>query len=48
MKDLDKKVVDRVIAKRNCNIAFTDKDRIYCWGHFPKGLNFNPYDDVID
>ena len=42
------KVVDRVIAKRNCTYAFTDKDRIYCWGHMPKGLNFRPHDEVID
>ena len=42
------KSVDRLIAKRNCTFAFTDKDRIYCWGHMPKGINFNPNDEVID
>ena len=42
------KVIERIIANRNCTFAFSDKEKIYCWGHMPKGLNFNRHDEVID
>jgi len=45
---LKSKTVERLIAKRNCTFAFTDKDRIYSWGHMPKGLNFKAHDEVLD
>ena len=37
-----------MITDRNCNFAYSDKERIYVWGHFPKGLNFNAHDEIIN
>lgn len=45
---LKDKVVERLIVKRNCNYAFTDKDRIYNWGYMAKGLNFKAYDEMLN
>ena len=42
------KVIEKVIAKRNCAFAISDSEKVYCWGHLPKGLNFNPYEEIID
>lgn len=41
-------MIDRLITKRNCNFAITDKDKVYTWGQMLKGVNFKSYNQVIN
>lgn len=41
-------MVDRLITKRNCNFAITDKDKVYTWGQLAKGVNFKTFNQIVD